>query len=470
MLTSSKLTCVPSREKPSRQRPSSSISSTQGPHQVAQRLTQVQPVPLAAAAVLPPSAPGNGRCGGGAYRRAPSPPAGEVFSQNALCALAEAAACFRTPANRSGTASAAEGCGSRQPLERARPRRVMAAARARRSDRTVDPGDEGAAVDVRAAARAGTGAVPVAELVRQLRELLAEPEQARLLLQVVVVELLIEVVEDRLRAVSAERLVVLLVAVRARARDDEEEAGAALIAPGLLDERARSGIELRLRGVELDDVRAAHEGLEHRVEVAAGERGDLLGLKRLATPAATAALEQATRARDAAHDRLQLRRAVRVVRHARGRDVAGRGLARPEPRLGSCGRRDDQGQRERERRDEQDPALGGVVHFCTFSSAGLGEGVSTAAASTGACGATAGADGGAGVPSFAVTSTSGFAATAAWRSSTTAGRGGGGARGGSAARLLARSRSASGESMRVSVYSRPRSVSSSHMRLSPTNS
>src|SRR6266545_3501203 len=141
MLTSSKLTCVPSREKPSRQRPSSSISSTQGPHQVAQRLTQVQPVPLAAAAVLPPSA------------------------------LAEAAACFRTPANRSGTASAAEGCGSRQPFERARPRRVMAAARARRSDRTVVPGDEGAAVDVRAAARAGTGAVPVAELVRQLREL-----------------------------------------------------------------------------------------------------------------------------------------------------------------------------------------------------------------------------------------------------------------------------------------------------------
>ena len=307
---------------------------------MAHRLTQVQAVPLAPAEVPGPPGRATGAAAeprsGGRPRRRPD------SSSRRTCSVRSRMMrpAFERRRIAPARASAVEGCPSRQPVASARPRRAVAAARARRSDRTVDPGDEGAAVDVGAAAGAGAGAVPAAELVRQLRELLAEPQQAHLLLEILVVELLIEVVEDRLRAVAAERLVVLLVAVRARARDDEEEAGAALIAPGLLDEHASSRIQLGLRGVELDDVRAVRERLEHRVEVAAGERGDLLGLERLATTAATAALEQATRARDAAHDRLQLRRAVRVVRHARRRHVAGRGLARLESRLGRLGRRD----------------------------------------------------------------------------------------------------------------------------------
>ena len=90
-----------------------------------------------------------------------------------------------------------------------------------------------------------------------LRELLAEPQQADLLLEVRVVELLVEVVQHRLRAVAAERLVVLLVAAPAGAGDDEEEARPALVAPGLLDEHAGSRIQLGLPWIELHDARGA---------------------------------------------------------------------------------------------------------------------------------------------------------------------------------------------------------------------
>src|SRR5919197_4615295 len=72
ILNSSKVTGSPSRENPSSQRRRSAISSTQGAHQVAHRLSQSHPLGDAGTS----SRPAKGRSAGGTYDRARSPLAG----------------------------------------------------------------------------------------------------------------------------------------------------------------------------------------------------------------------------------------------------------------------------------------------------------------------------------------------------------------------------------------------------------
>src|SRR5262249_46734498 len=153
--------------------------------------------------------------------------------------------------------------------------------RQRALNRAIDPRDERAPVDVLERTGVRTASPPAAELLRELSILFAEPEETDLLPDLRVLRL--EIMEHGLGALLGKLLVVHRVAVRARPGDDEKEARAPLLTPGLFDRLERRGIELGLIEIELYDPRPARERLEERVEVRARERGDRLRVRRLAS-------------------------------------------------------------------------------------------------------------------------------------------------------------------------------------------
>src|SRR5688572_16901535 len=115
----------------------------------------------------------------------------------------------------------------------------------KRLEPTVHPGDERAAIDgVFGARLVRSGVCPIAVFFRELGKFLAEPEEADLLFEVRILELLLEVEVDRVRALVRERAVHVRGSGARRARDDEEVPRALSILPPILDDLHRVRVEL----------------------------------------------------------------------------------------------------------------------------------------------------------------------------------------------------------------------------------
>src|SRR5437868_7505657 len=194
----------------------------------------------------------------------------------------------------------------------------------------IDPRDERASVDrLLVAFLSGARRLPSAEVLVELSELVAEPEQAHALVELRILEFFLDMKLDGVGAPVRQSAVGFDGARFRGSSDHEEVAGPFAIEPAILEDLLRPRVEVFFAGVEQDDGASLLQRSEKLVEILAADRGEGLDVGRLA-PAARLSLGEPARMQDTLEHLFEAGRAVRFLRLGSDRDFRFLGRRRRE--------------------------------------------------------------------------------------------------------------------------------------------